>query len=301
MSKNYASVLRASAQVHWQIDAILSPEATFDFERPFLPEVLAGTEALTFATPPERLVLNHIRAHGYLATFGIVEEFILPFVLDRLQFRLGGDSTEVRALLGFADEEAKHIELFRRFRDLFERSFGHRCDVIGPPSAIAEHVRSHGDLGVGLLILHIEWMTQRHYVEMVRDERELEPNFKRLLHHHWLEECQHARIDGWIVDALAETATESERREAWDDYVRLLAFFDQGLCAQVEFDCDAWTRATGRRLTAAQKAVFVTSQHRALRRTYLGAGISHPRVQASLTRIVPDASDHLHRLAEHYG
>ena len=49
--------------------------------------------------------------------FGLVEEFILPFVLDHARSHLDGDDMRVRALLQFAGEEAKHIQLFKRFRD----------------------------------------------------------------------------------------------------------------------------------------------------------------------------------------
>jgi len=300
MSPNYETVLDAARRVHWQIDAVLPLDAEFDFDRPFLPEALAGTEALSFATARERLVLNQIRAHGYLATFGLVEEFILPFILDHTRTRLEGSSSEVRALLGFAEEEAKHIALFRRFCRTFERGFGHRCDVIGPPAAVAAHVRSHGDLGIALLILHIEWLTQNHYVEMVRDSHELEPCFKRLLHHHWLEECQHARIDGWMVEASIAAATPAERRAGWNDYVQLLAYFDRGLATQAEFDCEAWQRTTGRVLRAEEKATFLATQRRALRRTYLGSGIAHPRVRASLERVAPDSLAQLERLTDEY-
>jgi hypothetical protein len=49
--------------------------------------------------------------------FGLVEEFILPYVVDHARPQLSGDDYRVRALLGFAGEEAKHIHLFKRFRE----------------------------------------------------------------------------------------------------------------------------------------------------------------------------------------
>jgi hypothetical protein len=71
-------------------------------------------------------------------------------------------------LLQFAGEEAKHIHLFKRFREEFELGFGSSCSVIGPPEAVAQAVLAHDPLSVALTILHIEWMTQRHYIESVR-------------------------------------------------------------------------------------------------------------------------------------
>ena len=76
-------------------------------------ETLARVEGLDFLSPEEKLVLNHIRGHEYLCMFGLVEEFILPFVVDHARPRLNGDDYRVRALLQFATEEGKHIHLFK--------------------------------------------------------------------------------------------------------------------------------------------------------------------------------------------
>lgn len=300
MTANYEHALRASEQVAWKLDEVLPDNAGFDFSRDFLPETLVRAEMLPFVDPDERRILNHIRAHGYLCTFGLVEEFILPFVLDRLATQVGSDMTEVRALLAFANEEAKHIALFRRFRAVFERGFGHRCEVIGPPEAVRDHVLKHGELGVGLLTLHIEWMTQQHYLEMVRGTPTLEPGFERLLHQHWLEECQHARIDGWIVEAVAERASPEARARAFEEYVALLDFLDQGLAQQVQLDLAAFERATGRVLDDAEHASFVQVQHGAQRHTFLGCGVTHPRLRASIERVYPEGLSKLQELAQAY-
>lgn len=300
MMTHYESALAASEKASWKLDDILTEDARLDFDMPFMPEALAGTEALVFLDADERLTLNHIRAHGYLCTFGLVEEFILPFVVGRLRERIDADMSEVRALLSFAGEEAKHIALFRRFRDVFERGFGSRCEVIGPARAIVEHVLGHGELGVGLLILHIEWMTQRHYVEMVRGNVALEPRFRKLLHEHWVEERQHARIDGFIVESVAEGASIEDRARAFDDYVRLLAFLDDGLKQQVELDLRAFERITGRTLDAEESARFRDVQRASQRRTYLGAGVRHPRVREVLARVHPPSLRELATLARAY-
>src|SRR6185503_6161379 len=158
-------------------------------------ESLARVEELDFLDAREKRVLNQIRGHAYLGIFGLVEEFILPFVLDHARPQLSGDDWRVRALLQFVLEEAKHIHLFKRFREEFERGFGHRCEVIGPPEAIAKAVLAHDPLGVALVILHIEWMTQRHFTDSVRNDGRLDPQFKSLLKYHWMEESQHAKLN----------------------------------------------------------------------------------------------------------
>ena len=66
----------------------------------------------------------------------------------------------------------------------------------------------------------IEWMTQAHYLGSVRDDGDIDPLFKSLLKHHWIEESQHAKLDTLIVDALAEGADEAEIDKAIDEVLR---------------------------------------------------------------------------------
>ncbi|HYO93501.1 MAG TPA: hypothetical protein VER33_03270 [Polyangiaceae bacterium] len=299
MENKYEAALRISERVTWNLNDVLPEDAKLDFGQPFLPEALVGARGLEFLSDPERRTLNQIRAHGYLCAFGLIEEFILPFVLERLQARVDGEMSETRALLAFAGEEAKHIELFRRFRRVFERGFAHRCEVIGPASAIREHVLGHSQLGVGLLVLHIEWLTQHHYLAMVRNEGGLEPSFRKLLHEHWVEECQHARIDGWIVEAVAAAASEEERARAFADYVKLLSFLDQGLSQQVDLDLDAFERAA-RPLRAEERVQFRAAQWQSQRRTFLGLGVAHPRLRAAAENVHAASGGVLNELGRMY-
>ena len=84
-------------------------------------------------------------------------------------------------------KEAKHIHLFKRFHAAFTRGFPVECKIIGPPESIRDEVLRHEPLPVALAILMIEWMTQAHYVGMIRDDGDLDPLFKSLLQHHWME------------------------------------------------------------------------------------------------------------------
>jgi hypothetical protein len=301
MNQDYQSTLRASEQVAFRMDDVLAPDAELDFGSAFLPEALARVEELSFLRASERRMLNQIRARGYLATFGLVEEFILPFVIERLVARSDADMTEVRALLTFANEEAKHIALFRRFEEVFDRGFGHRCAVIGPAEAVREHVLGHGELGVGLLVLHIEWMTQQHFLDMVRGETTLEPSFRRLLHQHWLEECQHARIDGFIVEAVAAAASPEERERGFRDYVALLEFLDAGLAQQVEHDRAALEAAMGRELSETDRTELARVQLAALRATFIGSGVRHPRLRSAVANVWPAGLEQLEALGRFYG
>jgi hypothetical protein len=293
----WPEILTASEKVDWNIDDILGAGHRFDFRREFLPESLARTRELVFLDQKERLCLNHIRGHGYLYTFGLVEEFILPFVVDHARPGFGGDDHRTRALLGFAEEEAKHIHLFKRFRARFQQDFGHTCDVIGPPEAIASAVLAHDPLSIALLILHIEWMTQRHYKESVETDGALDERFCSLLRHHWLEEAQHAKMDTLIVQQLAAERSAAQLVEAVEGYLKIGGFLNQGFSQQARFDLDTLQRVIGRQLDAAATARFLAVQHQALRWTFLGSGMTHPKFLATLGALGGDLRARIERIA----
>jgi hypothetical protein len=297
MSTTYASALATSEKIDWKIDDILGPGDGFDYGRPFLPESLARASGFDFLSADEALALNQIRGHAYLSIFGLVEEFILPFVLDHARPHLDGDDWRTRALLRFASEEAKHIHLFKRFREAFERGFGVDCGVIGPPAEIAKAVLAHDVLGVGLAILQIEWMTQRHYLESVKDDAAIDPRFKSLLRHHWMEEAQHAKIDTLIVDALAENRTLEGREAGIAAYLSIGRIIDGGLASQVELDLAALEKKIRRTLGPSERASFREVQLQANRWTYLGSGMTHPAFLESVARVLPAASVQIEELA----
>lgn len=307
---SWAATLRASQKIDWQVADLIGNGKTLDFARPFLPESFARSNALPFLTPRERLVHNHVRAHGYLGTFVLVEEFILPFVLDHVRKSLHadsvhsaanpGDDSRSRALLGFAEEEVKHMELFKRFREEFVRGFEARCEVIGPAAEIGAAVLAKPALSVALLVLQIEWMSQRHYLDSVADDTTLDPCFSSLLRHHWMEEAQHAKLDTLVVEELAAALSPAEIRAGIEGYFELIAFFEGGTAAQVELDVDALERAIGRKLSASERETYVRVQLPAMRWTYIGAGITHPRFVDSLTLIDPDACARAQAIAASY-
>ncbi|MCB9949142.1 MAG: hypothetical protein H6842_15175 [Rhodospirillaceae bacterium] len=293
----YQDALAASEKISWRVEDLIGGDKTLDFDKPFLPETLARVEPLAFLSATEQLTLNQIRGHGYLYMFGLVEEFILPFVMDHARERLNEDDYAVRAFLEFAGEEAKHIHLFKCFRREFEDGFGNHCEVIGPPEAIAEAVLSHSRLAVALTILHIEWMTQRHYLDSVHDDRDLDPQFKSLLRHHWMEEAQHAKLDTLMIGSIAEALPADDIARAVEEYVEIGKFLDGGVRRQAELDLEALTRTTGRRFTASERDRFLDVQHAAQRWTFIGSGMTHANFLATLESLSPAARAPIEQLA----
>jgi len=289
----YETALASSLRAQWQLDDVLRADQALDFSRNFMPESLSRTAAVTSLNPFEQRILNQISAHQYLSIFGIVEEFILPFLFDHARPALRGDDWRIRALLNFASEEAKHIHLFKRFHSAFVRGFPVECQVIGPSEAIGAEVLKHDPLAVGLVILMIEWMTQQHYLGSIRDDGDLDPLFKSLMKHHWMEEAQHAKLDTLIVDALAEGRSPEQIDQAIDEFFEIGGFLDEGLKAQAGFNLDALEKVIGRRL--ADRDEIVAQQHQAARWTYVGSGMVHERFKATLESMSPRAAE---RIAE---
>jgi hypothetical protein len=293
----YQAALAASERIGWKVDDIIGGDKKLDFSKPFMPESLAQVKQLSFLTPEEQLTLNQIRGHEYLAMFGLVEEFILPYVVDHARPQLSGDDYRVRALLQFAGEEAKHIQLFKRFRREFEDGFGSKCDFIGPAEDVSRFVLSHSPLGVGMTILHIEWITLRHYIEGVRDNQNLDPQFKNLLKHHWMEESQHTKLDTLIVESVVKGATPKEIDQAFEEYFEIGMFLDNGIKQQAEFEAESFVQATGRKLSKNEREEMTNAVLKGMRWTYLGTGMTHPNFLATVEEIKPEARRQIEEMA----
>ena len=294
---SYQSTLAASPATPWRVEDIIGGDKRLDFTKPFMPESLARIEPLAFLSPDEKRILNQIRGNTYLYIFGLVEEFILPFVLDHARSHLREDDYQVRALLQLASEEAKHIQLFKTFRQEFAAGFGAECAVIGPAEDVAKTVLAHQPLAVALAILQIEWMSQRHYVESIKDDQALDPQFKSLLKYHWMEEAQHAKTDTLMVEALAANRSEAEIMEAIEEFLEIGGFLDAGLKQQIEFDLEALIRVSGRELNDAEKDEYRRVQQQANRWTYLGTGMTHEKVLETLGRLTPKARQRIEEVS----
>jgi hypothetical protein len=272
-------------RAQWQLDDVLRADQELDFSRKFMPESLARTAAAPGLTSDEQFTLNHICAYQYLYYFGVVEQFILPFVLDHARPILNEDDFRVRALLNFASEEAKHVHLFRRFTDAFDRGFPVKCAMLGPPGKLQQMVLSHHPLAVGLIVLMIEWMTQAHYLGSIRSDEDLDPLFKRLLKHHWMEEAQHAKLDTLMVDALAEGRSEQEIALIINEFFQIAGYLDASLERQAGLNLASLQRVIGR--SVANPEQLVAQQYAASRWIYLGSAMTHPNFQATLHSISP--------------
>jgi hypothetical protein len=102
-----------------------------------------------------------------------------------------------------------------------------------------------------------------------------------------MEESQHAKLDTLMVEAIAAGMTAADAEKAAAGYLELGAMIDGALAQQVKFDLAAFTRATGRTLDADETVAFTAAQHQAQRWTFIGSGMTHPNLQATMGAVAP--------------
>lgn len=284
---SYPDTLQASLKVDWKVEDLIGGSKKLNFEKPFLPDSLVRVAELRSLDAREKLLLNQIRGASYLHIFGLVEEFILPFSLERARDQIHGDKSRVRALLTFAEEEAKHQVLFQRFSEEFAKGFPVKAEFIGPATDIAAAVLNHSALSVAILILHLEWLTQRHWTESIKTDEALDPLFVDLLKHHWQEEAQHAKIDTLVAAELAARATPEEIEKGIDDFLAIGGLLEGGLQQQVKFDVDTLERAIPRKFSAKEREEIEAVQLKSFRWTYLVSGLEHPNFVKAISDLSP--------------
>jgi hypothetical protein len=281
----YQHLLETSRRVNWRLEDLIGAGRRLDFTRPFLPETFAQTAPLGFLSPVARLKLNQIRARGYLALFELVESFVVPFISEQAGDGAAAEPFRAQALHHFAGEEEKHRKLFSAVLGEFDAEFGTQCSLIGPAEDIRRVILGHGPLAVTIAILGLEWMSQGHYLGSVKDNQDLDPQFKSLLKHHWIEEAQHARLDGLVLKSLAEQSSAQDIATALQEYFAIGAFLDGGLRQQAELDLDSLERAVSRTLPEDERRQFLEVQHQALRWTFLGSAMENRNFLAALANV----------------
>ena len=273
---SYPEILQNSLKVAWTERQVLEGR-DFDYSRRFLPNRLSGVDGIRCLNDREKLKLNQIMGNAYCHIFAYVEEYIIPQALEAAQKDIYGDETRLRTLLRFAEDESKHQELFRRSTALFAKGFGVQCGLIPAREEVARVVLSKSRLCSYLLTSMIEWLTQLHYLEHVRDRGELDGLFRDLVRYHWMDEAQHAKIDSLLIDEITREISEGDREMAVDELLELGGAIDGLLSQQADLDLVSLEKAIGRTLSDSEKAEIRQHTHRAYRWTFLVSGLEHPK------------------------
>ncbi len=294
---SYAKGLQGSLRNAWTVDDCYQGR-DFDFTKSFLPERIAGVGAITCLNEDEKRTLNQIRGNSYCHIFAFVEEYIVPMVMANANRDVFGDETRLWSLLRFAEEEVKHQEMLRRACDQFEKGFGGPCGLIPGREAVAEVVLGKSALTALLLTSLIEWFTQLHYVEHVRDSEDLDPLFRDILRFHWIDESRHARLDTLLIGEIAADLAPQRREEAVDELLQLGGAVDGLLAQQVEMDIDTLEQSTRRSFSEAERTEIRVEQQRAYRWTFLVSGLQHPEFTEIVAELTEAGSNKIAAAAE---
>jgi hypothetical protein len=285
----YGEILKTSLRVDWNERQVLEGR-DFDYSRRFLPNRLSGVDEIRCLNEEEKLKLNQILGNAYCHIFAYVEEYIIPQALEAAQRDIYGDETRLRPLIRFAEDESKHQELFRLSTALFEKGFGIACGLIPAREEVARVVLSKSRLCSYLLTSMIEWFTQTHYVEHVKDRGELDGLFRDLVRYHWMDEAQHAKIDSLLIDEIVREIGEEDREAAVDELLELGGAIDGLLSQQADLDLVSLEKAIRRLLSDSERAEIKRHTQRAYRWTFLVSGLEHPnfvRIVGELTKRGP--------------
>ncbi len=285
-SYSYADCLKNSLKSAWSVEDCFQGRK-LDFSKRFLPNRVAGVNDIGCLNEDEKRTLNQIRGNSYCHIFAFVEDFIIPMVLDHAREDVYGDETRLRYLLRFAEEETKHQDMLKRAMDQIEAGLGISCGVIQGREQVAEVVLGKSRLAALLLTSLIEWFTQLHYLEHVRDDEELDELFRDILKFHWIDESQHAKADSLLMDEIAGALSEEEREGAVDELLDLGMAIDGLLAQQIDMDIEALAGATGRTFSEDEKEEIQSHQRRAYRWTFLVSGLEHP----NFVKIVNELTD----------
>ncbi len=299
---SYKSILQKSTHINWQIEDIINKQEKLNFKLRFLPETLAKVDQISCLNDAEKLLLNQIRANSYFHIFSLVEEFIVPTVIHHVDQTGLEDIVASQALLHFAEEETKHIHLFRELLAEFEKGFGFHCSVIGPVPDIVKAVMQHHPLGVILVILYVEWMTQEHYLDMIHEDhgKDLDPEFCRVLKYHWLEEAQHAELDILMVKKLVKTLDSESINQGVEDFFKIVELLNGGLMKQMQLDLESLSSITGRVFSDSEIEEITSVQQKSFQWTFIGSGLTHRNFLETFEEVSPSQMERLKTFSQQY-
>lgn len=300
LSSDYGKVIELSERVAWKVTDVVPAHASLNFRQPFMPSAMFTGAKLDFLTAEQKLRLNQLFGNSYGYLFYFVEAYIITMTMDHARAELYGNDDNLRALLRFAEEEVKHQQLFMRFGQMFELQFGSKVDLVDSPQAVAEVILSKSPMAVLLVTLHLELITQAHYVDSMRDNQDIEPLFRSLFKHHWLEESQHAKIDALELLKLRQEADEEQVNTAVRDYFDICTAFAGLLAAQAKLDVGNLERSLAHTFTEEQRAAIEESCRKSYHRAFLWYGVTNTLMLEFLAEHFPQALDRATEAAQLY-
>ncbi len=278
-SHDYAKCIEVSKRVRWDIDKDVIRGRKFNFSQKFLPDGITRIDRLDFLTKEQKVLLSQIQGRTYANMFGFVERFITAKVLEVTRDHWLGDQVALEALIRFTDEELKHQELFRRIEKMMAEGMAPGYQFLSNPDEVAAAVLQKSTWAVLALILEIELFTQEHYKQSIAPEENLSDLFKDIFLFHWKEETTHAIMDELEWPREDKKLSATQRDQAIDEVIELIAAVDSILQAQCSADVDYFVKVGEGSFTENEMERLKDGVLKAYRWQYIFSGIEHPRFQ----------------------
>ena len=140
-----------------------------------------------------------------------------------------------------------------------------------------------------LLTACIEWLSQLHYTAAFAEDEDVDAFTKAVFRAHWQEESQHAQMDHLETLRCFGGMTETERDQAVDDLIELVAAVDGLLQKQSDLDVENLADYLGRTFTTEEEKELRDGILRAKRWTFIESGVTHRHFQELFTEVTTPA------------
>jgi len=279
---DYSTIVATSEKVAWTVDEIFAGRR-FNVSKRIVPDSWIPTQHLEFLDEAAQRALNHIRAFSYVHLFGNYEEFIPIHLTSLAQQDWHVDRAQLRALVRFGEEEMKHQQLFLRTEAVLEESCGYPMGRYFDPdkvrvTAFTNAVLAYPPLPRSLTLLALEWGSQRHYVDSVRDHSgdSGDPLYVDVLKYHWIEENQHVKTGVLEIERLARNMGLEELSHAFDDIQSIGKLVDETFIGQVEQEIATLQRVTGYVFTGPERTALQAVLHLSMTAIWAEVAFMHP-------------------------
>jgi hypothetical protein len=277
---DYPSIVATSEKVAWTVDEIFR-ERRFDITKRIVPDSWVRTQHLAFLNEREQRTLNHLRAFSYVHLFGHYEEFIPIHLTGLARQDWHADRAHLRALLRFGEEEMKHQQLFLRAEAVLEASCGHAFGRYFDKDRLAAFTAAtlaYPPLPRSLILLALEWGSQRHYIDSVRDRSgdSSDPLYVDILKYHWIEENQHTKTGVLEIAQLAQALSPDETSEAFDQVQGIAGLVDKTFIGQVDQELASFQTVAGRILAEAEATALREALYQSMRAIWVEVALTHP-------------------------
>lgn len=296
---SYQQCLDNSLKVYWDADKVLEGK-NFDYSKDFLPDSMVGASTVEFLNDDEKRKFNQIAGNSYFHLFQFLEEPITPMIMEAALPGATGDEVKLRALLRFCEEEVKHQALFQNCNKMFREGFGVDCGLIPDKPTVAGAVTGAPRLAAMLLVDMIEWITQTHYLEHVRDAKDLDPLFSEILRLHWIEEAQHTKLDTLIMNEMVADSTPEDREAAVDVFLELCGAVDGLIQQQTALNVESLAKATDRTFTDEEQQALAKLGYTSFRAGLIGLALQHPKFVQTVKDLTNDGEAKLAAAAKTY-